>query len=208
MTTTLTEDQHKNVIKAKIGSFMLSSPIDTWRQNKLLSRPLTARKVVSSVVSSSIASAMISVPCHYSMIHLDQAKIGGMVSFVVGIMVANVFKVPAVFYHKRCQVGASLCTRLPVKVWKNVIRLSIVEDLIEEGAKNHFSKSNMESCEDIKGHTVLAQAAFMFILAYPFDILKNKNYYSTAIKFSKNDFFKKALYKNVQNVAFLSLIQA
>ena len=206
--TALTKDQHRNIIKAKIGSFMLSSPIDTWRQNKLLLKPLTPGKIARGVVSSSIASTVISVPCHYSMIHLDNMKINGVVSFAIGIMVANLFKVPAVFYHKRCQTGMALRTVLPKSIWKNVIKLSIIEDLIEEGAKNHFSKLNMNSSEEVKRETVILQGLTLFMLAYPFDVLKNRSYYNTALKISKNDFAKKALYKNFQNMSFLSLIHA
>ena len=204
----LTKEEHDTIIRAKIGSFMLSSPIDTWRQNRLLFKPLTPSKIARSVISSSIASTIISVPCHYSMIHMDKLKLNGVVTFAIGIVVANLFKVPAVFYHKRCQTGASLCTMMPTKIWKNVIRLSIFEDLIEEGTKNYCSKMNMDSREEIKRETLILQGLTLFLIAYPFDVLKNKSYYSKAIKISKNDFAKKALYKNVQNLSFLSLIRA
>lgn len=204
----LSKEEHDKIIRAKVGSFMVSSPIDTWRQNNLVSKALTPRKIARSLVSSCIASTMISIPCHYSMLQMDKFQMNRMLSFAVGIMAANLFKVPAVFYHKRCQVGASLCARMPAEMWKNVLKLSVVEDFIEEGVKNHFSKCNLESRDKVKREIVILQAASLFILAYPFDIFKNKFYYDTAIKFSKSDFAKKALYKNVQNIAFLSLIQA
>ena len=186
---------------------MLSSPIDTWRQNALLSKALTPRKIARGMVSSAVASTVISIPCHYSMLQLDNLKMNGLFSFAVGVFVANIFKVPAVFYHKRCQVGAPLCARMPAEVWKKVLKLSVFEDLIEEGFKNHFSRCNMGSRE-VKRETVMMQAVSLFMLAYPFDIIKNKSYYNTAVRFSKSDFAKKAIYKNVQNIALLSLIRA
>ena len=120
----LSKEEHDKIIKAKVGSFMLSSPIDTWRQNALLSKALTPRKIAQGMVSSAVASTVISIPCHYSMLQLDNLKMNGLFSFAVGIFVANIFKVPAVFYHKRCQVGAPLCARMPAEVWKKVLKFS------------------------------------------------------------------------------------
>lgn len=200
----LSKSEHEAIIKSKVASFSMTSPIDTIRQNLLLGKKITLKKVSSSMVSSAVVSAMISIPCHYSMILSDLLTWSP--SLIFGVLVANVVKVPTVYYHKRIQTGLSLLKLPAKKNISNVFKVSIVEDMLEEGAKTYFSKVNMKSNSNKHNPIVLSQAAALFLIAYPFDLLKNKNYYSCAIKVTKSDFAIKALYKNLQNIMFLSLL--
>lgn len=211
----LSRGDHDNIIKSKVLSFMLTSPLDTIRQNVLAGKKITLGKIVRGMSSSIVASTCISVPCHYSMIAFDALNIDDIrepiLSLAFGIVVANVFKVPSIYFHKRFQTGMSFTPKIPSHLWSNVLKISIVEDLIEEGTKNYFSKKNLmkrveSESEGKSSAEVYAQAATLFMLSYPFDILKNRRYYSRKLKATKTDFLLKAFHKNIQNVVFLNLL--
>lgn len=211
----LSRAEHEQIVKSKVLSFMLTSPLDTVRQNALSGRSVTAGNIMRGMCSSFVASSCISVPCHSCMMMFDRVDNNLLrsqfVSLALSILVANVFKVPAIYYHKRFQNGLSLGSKVPPKLWSNVMKISIIEDWIEEGTKNYLSKRNLQRRDtNPKGKNleVCGQALMLFMISYPFDVMKNGRYYSKNLRPTKNDFLLKALHKNIQNIAFLKLLHA
>ncbi len=205
--------EHNHIIASKSASYALSSPIDTFRQNRLLSRPMTMSKLVKGGISAYCASFCIAYPCHKIMAlcteHLNMKSVA---PIVFGVLIANVVKMPILINHKSVQTGLSLSKKFNLNKMKEVIKISMVEDVMEESAKFAFARYNMNhetTNINLPNRMLISclQAAALFSISYPFDVLKNRRMYSTAdINVSSSDFFVKALHKNIQNVMFFSMV--
>tara|TARA_B100000405_G_scaffold302836_1_gene267304 strand:- start:5509 stop:6177 length:669 start_codon:yes stop_codon:yes gene_type:complete len=211
-----TTKEHDHIIACKSVSYALSSPIDTFRQNRLLLRPMTMRKLVKGGISAYGASFCIAYPCHKVMaLCSEKFNMKNVAPIIFGVLVANIVKTPILMNHKSFQTGLSLTKKFNVNTVKEVIKISMVEDVIEESAKFAFARYNMKQRSDTtninSSHNKMLicclQAAALFSISYPFDVLKNRRMYSTAnINVSSSDFFVKAIHKNIQNMMFFSMI--
>lgn len=202
--------EHDRIIACKAASYAFSSPLDTFRQNRLLSRSVTLGKFAKGAISAYCASFCIAYPCHKVMAfcteHLDLKSCAPV---IFGVLVANVVKTPILINHKSIQTGLSLSKKISSNV-KDVIKISVVEDVIEESAKYAFARHNMESFTTDTSNKLLVcclQAAALFCISYPFDIQKNMRFYSSRnLQVSSHDFVLKALQKNVQNAIFFTMV--
>ncbi len=202
--------EHDRIIACKSASYALSSPLDTLRQNKLLSRSVTLGKLARGGISAYCASFCIAYPCHKVMaLCTEHFDLKSLAPIVIGVLVANVVKTPILIRHKSIQTGLSLSKRISSNV-KDVIKISVVEDIIEESTKYAFAKHNMKSITTDTTNKLFVsclQAAALFCISYPFDIQKNIRFYSSRnLKASSHDFVLKALQKNVQNAMFFAMV--
>ena len=195
------------MILSKSVSFAISSPIDTYRQNKLIHENPTLRKTCHGMGAGFIAASLVAIPCHKTISFLERYQMNEILSVAIGVMVANIFKVPILYNYKRVQTGLKLTKKVPMQSLKEVMKLSLVEDVLEETVKYSLSKRNMAASESSVVKNVM-ESALLFSIAYPFDILKNRGLYGMAhIKGGKKDFASKAIHKNLQNVLFFNLLK-
>jgi len=93
---------------------------------------------------------------------------------------------------------------------KNVMKISLIEDIIEESIKYTLSKKRIaaeKSTVESSWKTTLLESALLFTLSYPFDILKNRGLYGISnLNGNKLDFASKVVHKNLQNVLFLQIL--
>ena len=200
------------IIVSKSLAFSISSPIDTYRQNALIEKPLTMKKTCIGMCSGLLVSSLISIPCHKTISHLEQYNMNQMLSVALGVLLANVVKIPLIYNYKKIQTGIKITKNIPVSNLKNVMKISVIEDVIEESIKYTLSKKRLVATEQCSstgstwGRTLL-ESALLFSLSYPFDILKNRGLYGIAnLSGSKIDFASKVAHKNLQNVLFLQLL--
>jgi len=195
------------MILSKSVSFAISSPIDTYRQNKLIHETPTLRKTCHGVGAGLIASSMVAYPCHKTISFLERYQMNEILSVAIGVIVANVFKIPVLYNYKRVQTGLKLTKNVPMGSLKEVMKLSLVEDILEETVKYTLSKKNMTAAEPSLTRNVL-ESALLFSISYPFDILKNRGLYGMSnIKGGKKDFASKAIHKNLQNMLFFNMLK-
>ena len=209
--TDLKEDD--KIIVSKSVAFCISSPIDTFRQNVLIKKPVTMKKVFSGIGTSLIVSSLISIPCHKTISYLEQYNINQLISVTIGVLIANVVKIPIIYNYKKIQTGIKITKCITINNLKNVMKISLIEDVIEESIKYTISKKRITSSEKLSStneHSLkrtLLESALLFSLSYPFDILKNRGLYGIVnLNGSKLDFASKVAHKNLQNVMFLQLI--
>ena len=228
--TDLKEDD--KIIVSKSLAFSISSPIDTFRQNALIEKPVTMRKTCIGMGTGLLVSSLISIPCHKTISYLEQYNMNQLLSVAAGVIIANVVKIPIIYNYKKIQTGIKLTKSIPMSSLKNVMKISLIEDVIEETVKYTISKNKIASSEKISSNTntsmsttekipstvksanstsswkrTLLESALLFSLSYPFDILKNRGLYGIAnLSGSKIDFASKVAHKNLQNVLFLQLL--
>jgi len=222
--TDLKEDD--KIIVSKSLAFCISSPIDTFRQNGLIDKPMTLKKTCIGMGTGLLVSSLIAIPCHKTISYLEQYNMNQLLSVAIGVVIANVVKIPIIYNYKKIQTGIKLTKSIPMSNLKNVMKISLIEDVIEETVKYTISKNKIASSEKISSNTnteeipsteksasrsswkrTLLESALLFSLSYPFDILKNRGLYGIAnLSGSKIDFVSKVAHKNLQNVLFLQLL--
>lgn len=194
------------MILSKSVSFAISSPIDTYRQNKLIHKTPTLRKTCNGMGAGFIASSLVAIPCHKTISFLERYQMNDILSVAIGVIVANIFKIPVLYNYKRVQTGLKLTKKVPIGNLKGVMKLSLIEDILEETVKYSLSKKNMKT-EPSLSRNVL-ESALLFSISYPFDIAKNRGLYGMShIKGGKKDFASKAIHKNLQNMLFFNLLK-
>lgn len=203
------KDDDKMIVSKSLA-FSISSPIDTFRQNTLLKKPLTIKKTCIGVGSGLLVSSLITIPCHKTISFLEKHNINQLLSIAIGVLVANIVKIPIIYNYKKIQTGIKLTKHIPMNKIKNVMKISLIEDVVEESIKYTLSKKKISSSEN-KTKSSLTQTIFesalLFSLSYPFDILKNRNIYNIAnLNGNKLDFVSKVMHKNIQNILFLQLL--
>lgn len=219
------------IIVSKSLAFSISSPIDTFRQNALIKKPVTMRKTCIGIGTGLLVSSLISIPCHKTISYLEQYNMNQLLSVAIGVIIANIVKIPIIYNYKKIQTGIKLTKNIPMNNLKNVMKISLVEDVIEETVKYTISKKKIASSEKVSSNTntsmsikekipsteksfsrsswkrTLLESALLFSLSYPFDILKNRGLYGIAnLGGSKIDFASKVAHKNLQNILFLQLL--
>lgn len=200
------KDEDK-IILSKSLAFSISSPIDTYRQNTLVQKPVTLRKTCIGVSSGLFVSSLISIPCHKTIAFLEERNINDILAVVLGVIMANIVKIPVIYNYKKLQTGVKLTKNFPLNDLKNVIKLSLIEDVIEESVKYTISKNKINKPSESTWKMTLLESALLFSLSYPFDILKNRGLYGIAkLNGSKRDFASKVMHKNMQNVLFFHLL--
>lgn len=194
------------MILSKSVSFAISSPIDTYRQNKLIQKSPTLRKTCNGMGAGLIASSLVAIPCHKTISFLERFQMNEILSVAIGVIVANIFKIPVLYNYKRVQTGLKLTKKVPMGSLKEVVKLSLIEDVLEETVKYSLTKKNM-TAEPSLTRNVL-ESALLFSISYPFDILKNRGLYGMInIKGGKKDFASKAIHKNLQNMLFFNMLK-
>jgi hypothetical protein len=197
------------IIVAKSLAFSISSPIDTFRQNILIKKPFTLKKTCIGMSSGLLSSSLISVTCHKTISYLEKYNINQLLSVAIGVLMANVVKIPIIYNYKKVQTGIKLTRCIPFNNLKNVMKISLIEDIIEESIKYTLSKKRMKTTNNTESlwESTLLESGLLFSLSYPFDILKNRGVYGISnLNGNKLDFATKVLHKNLQNVMFLQLI--
>ena len=197
------------IIVAKSLSFSMSSPIDTFRQNTLIKKPFTLKKTCIGMGTGLLSSLLISTTCHKTISYLEKYNINQFLSVAIGVLMANIVKIPIIYNYKKIQTGIKITKCIPINNLKNVMKISIIEDIIEESIKYTLSKKRIASTE--KKHflwkNTLLESGLLFSLSYPFDILKNRGMYGISnLNVNKLDFVSKVIHKNLQNIMFLQLI--
>lgn len=194
------------MILSKSVAFAISSPIDTYRQNTLIHQPPTLRKACYGMGAGLVASSLIAIPCHKTISFLERYQMNEILSVTIGVIVANVFKIPVLYNYKRVQTGLKMTKKVPMRSLKKVMKLSLIEDILEETVKYSLSKKNMTTESSLTRNVL--ESALLFSISYPFDILKNRGLYGmTNIKGGKKDFASKAIHKNLQNVLFFNMLK-
>lgn len=200
------KDEDK-IILSKSLAFSISSPIDTYRQNTLVQKPVTLRKTCIGVSSGLFVSSLISIPCHKTIAFLEDRNMSGIFAVAIGVVMANIVKIPVIYNYKKLQTGVKLTKSIPFNNLKNVMKLSLIEDVIEESVKYTISKNKINNPDGSTWKMTLLESALLFSIAYPFDILKNRGLYGIAkLNGSKRDFASKVVHKNMQNVLFFHLL--
>lgn len=214
--TDLKEDD--KIIVSKSLAFCISSPIDTFRQNALIEKPITMKKTFIGMGAGLIVSSLISIPCHKTISYLEQYNINQLLSVTIGVLIANIVKIPIIYNYKKIQTGIKVTKSIPLSNLKNVMKISLIEDVIEESLKYTISRKRISeklspttekiaSTNEPPWKRTLLESALLFSLSYPFDILKNRGLYGIAnLNGSKLDFASKVAHKNLQNVLFLQLL--
>lgn len=210
--------RHENIVKSKILAFSLTSPIDTVRQNIIVAKRITSKKLTTSIIGSALSCFMIASPCHLTMNAIEsrfrtENLWSESIPLIAGVIIGNAFKLPVMYYYKRFQTGVKLSNGIPKGTFTKLLKVSLAEDVIEESAKMFTSKRAMLRKENRNRtynsdllHTFI-DMTLLFAIAYPFDVLKNKNFHNmTSLVITTDDFLLKAAHKNLQNVAFLSFI--
>lgn len=195
------------IIVSKSLAFSISSPIDTFRQNALIDKPVTMKKTCIGMGSGLLVSSLISIPCHKTISYLEQYNLNQLVSVALGVVIANIVKIPIIYNYKKIQTGIKMTKSIPMSNLRNVMKISLIEDVIEESIKYNISKKKIVKKSDSTMGNTLLESALLFSLSYPFDILKNRGLYGIAnLSGSKIDFASKVAHKNLQNVLFLQLL--
>lgn len=205
--TDLKEDD--KIIVAKSLAFSISSPIDTFRQNTLIKKPFTLKKTCIGMSSGLLSSSLISVTCHKTISYLEKYNVNQFLSVAIGVLMANIVKIPIIYNYKKIQTGIKLTKYIPFNNLKNVMKISLLEDIIEESIKYALSKRKIRSTDkpDFLWKNTLIESGLLFSLSYPFDILKNRGVYGISnLNGNKLDFASKIIHKNFQNIMFLQLI--
>lgn len=194
------------MILSKSVSFAISSPIDTYRQNKLIQKNPTLKKSCSGIGAGLVASSLIAIPCHKTISFLERYQVNEILSVAIGVIVANIFKIPVLYNYKRVQTGLKLTKNVPMGSLKEVMKLSLIEDILEETVKYSLTKKNMTTESSLTRNVL--ESALLFSISYPFDILKNRGLYGMMhIKGGKKDFASKAVHKNLQNMLFFNMLK-
>tara|TARA_Y100000389_G_scaffold205144_1_gene264050 strand:- start:8438 stop:9055 length:618 start_codon:yes stop_codon:yes gene_type:complete len=194
------------MILSKSVAFAISSPIDTYRQNKLIHKNPTLKKSCFGMGAGFIASSLVAIPCHKTISFLERYQMNEIVSVSIGVIVANIFKIPILYNYKRIQTGLKLTKKVPMNTLKEVMKLCLVEDILEETVKYSLSKKNMTTESSLTRNAL--ESVLLFSISYPFDIIKNRGMYGLAhIKGGKKDFASKAIHKNLQNVLFFNMLK-
>ena len=194
------------MILSKSVSFAISSPIDTYRQNKLIQKSPTLKKSCSGIGAGLVASSLIAIPCHKTISFLERYQVNEILSVAIGVIVANIFKIPVLYNYKRVQTGLKLTKNVPMGSLKEVMKLSLIEDILEETVKYSLTKKNMTTESSLTRNVL--ESALLFSISYPFDILKNRGLYGMMhIKGGKKDFASKAVHKNLQNMLFFNMLK-
>ena len=195
------------IIVSKSLAFSISSPIDTFRQNALIDKPVTMKKTCIGMGSGLLVSSLISIPCHKTISYLEQYNLNQLVSVALGVVIANIVKIPIIYNYKKIQTGIKMTKSIPMSNLRNVMKISLIEDVIEESIKYNISKKKIVKKSDSTMGNTLLESALLFSLSYPFDILKNRGLYGIAnLSGNKIDFASKVAHKNLQNVLFLQLL--
>ena len=163
------------MILSKSVSFAISSPIDTYRQNKLIQKSPTLKKSCSGIGAGLVASSLIAIPCHKTISFLERYEVNEVLSVAIGVIVANIFKIPVLYNYKRVQTGLKLTKKVPMGNLKEVMKLSLIEDILEETVKYSLTKKNMTTEPSLTRNVL--ESALLFSISYPFDILKNRGLY-------------------------------
>lgn len=191
-------DIHNKIILCKTCSFMICSPIDTLRQNKLVNMKLTKSKLLKSIGYGGLSALCMSTTCQKSIEFCEKHKFNYILSVSLAVLLTSMVKVPLVYNYKRIQIGLKPMLP-PLSNSKSIFKLNIIEDIVEEGYKYHLVKNNSKN--------PLFDSMVIFSLSYPFDIMKNRTILKDSINGSVKDFAHKAVYKNVQNLSFLNMIK-
>lgn len=195
------------MIFSKVVAFALSSPIDTYRQNMLTHKVPTLRKTGYGMGAGLVASSLVAIPCHKTIAFMEQYQMHDILSVAIGVIVGNIVKIPILYNYKRLQTGLKLTRHVPMNTLHGVMKLSLVEDVIEETVKYAMTKNRLKTGDSSMGRNVV-ESAMLFSIAYPFDILKNRGLYGmTSIAGGKRDFVSKALHKNIQNALFFHFLK-
>jgi predicted PurR-regulated permease PerM len=171
-------------------------------------RKPTLKKMINGIFTSFITGACISFPCHKTIAFCEQMKLNQLLSVTLGVIAANIVKTPIIFNYKRVQIGMKMINKIPFSNVSQVVKLNLLEDIIEESAKYTMAKYKMQNKEHNTFIRNFGESILLFALCYPLDIFKNKKIYGINIlKANKNDFLTKALHKNVQNILFFRMLK-
>lgn len=187
---------HNKIILCKTCSFMLCSPIDTLRQNKLVNMKVTRNKLFKSIGVGGLSALCMSTTCQKTIDFCEKKEFNYILSVSLAVLLTSIVKVPLIYNYKRIQVGMKPMLP-PLSKSKSIFKLNILEDIIEEGYKYHVVKNNSKN--------PLFDSVIIFSLSYPFDIIKNRSVLKNSINGSVKDFMHKAVYKTVQNLVFLNM---
>lgn len=194
------------IIMSKTLAFAISSPIDTYRQNKLTHNAPTLKKTYAGIGTGIVASSLIAIPCHKTISFLEKVEMNELLSVSIGVLIANIFKIPILYNYRRVQTGLKITKKVPMNKLREVMKVSLIEDVLEETVKYNISKKRMNAGESTVMRNII-ESVMLFSIAYPFDIIKNRGIYDMAhIRGGKKDFVSKAMHKNIQNVLFFGLV--
>ena len=192
-----------DMIIAKTLSYTLTSSLDTYRQNRLLNLPINLKKIRNGSIYATCGGFAISASCHKVIEFCESNHFNTFLSVALGVLFANIIKTPLVYNYKRVQIGIKPLFNFPKENFKNVLKLNIIEDIIEETAKYTLSNHRLKNKND---KNVLFDSLLLFSLCYPFDVIKNANVYNKCIKGDLCDFGFRFIHKNVQNMIYLKTL--
>lgn len=189
-------DIHNKLILCKTLAFTFSSPIDTWRQNKLVKKKISKKKIIRSALYGAASTLCISGTCHKTMEYCESKEMNQYQTILTSVFVTSLIKTPITFNYRRIQSGLPFIIPKYTQI-RNLVSLNFIEDIFEEGLKYQLVKNNNTNA--------LNNAVLLFILMYPFDIMKTNQVLKLNLRGSYRDMLHKALYKNVQNYTFFQL---
>lgn len=192
------------IIFAKTVAYSLTSFIDTYRHNSLMKRKISFRKFKESFIFSMFGGFIINTTCHKTIELCEKHKINTILSVALGVIFANVIKVPIIYNYRRIQIGMYPLTFRKFENIKNIMKIQLIEDIFEEGVKYTLVKKRIE---EKKGNALL-DSLLIFSLSYPFDLIKNQNIYNTKLGGNFIDFGYKCIHKNIQNFAYIKTINS
>lgn len=197
-------DEDQRIVLSKSLSTSVASPIDTYRQNRLTHKALSPKKVKDGVWVSLVSSFLISYPCQKVIRVCEDHHMAEICAVILGVCVSNFIKSPLVFNYKRAQTGLRMTTRIPIKSMTKVSGISMIEDIVEECLRYSFTNYNKNNASFKNS---CQQSMMLFSMSYPFDLVKNREYYGIrAIRGSRWDFISKLCHKNIQNVLYFQMV--
>jgi len=200
--------EEDRLVLSKSLAFCISSPIDTFRQNKLTLRKPTVKKILNGICGSFFGAACISFPCYKTIAVCEKFKMHQLLSVTCGVLVANIIKTPIIFNFKRLQIGLKMTSKIPLNSFSQIVKLNLLEDIVDESAKYTMLKYKAHRNAQSTMMMLCVESLLLFSLSYPFDILKNKKIYGNKIlNLTRNDFMMKAFHKNFQNILFFSFLK-
>ena len=192
-----------DMIFAKTLAYALTSSLDTYRQNRLLNLNLNVKKLKNGIIYAAGGGFAISASCHKVIEFCENKHMNSFLSVALGVLFANIIKTPIVYNYKRVQIGLQPLLTFPKENFNNILKINVIEDIIEETAKYTLSKYRLKSKND---KNVFVDSLMLFSLSYPFDVIKNANVYNKCIKGDPCDFAFRFLQKNVQNMIYLKTL--
>ena len=190
---------YDKLIISRTAAYSLISPLDVFRQNKLINKNITNTKIIKGFILTGINSIILGNTRYKTLGLIIKNNLHISISIMLSVIIMNILATPLIYNYKSVVTENSM-ELVKLKKGFNIYKLSLIDGFMEELMKYYFSTKLLFNPNRNK----ILDATLVGLTTYPVDILKSKiTYNNYKLYITHNDFVLKVIIKLIQNYLFL-----